>query len=160
MNGPLIVHNTSHDSSNGNIFRVTRHLCGKFTGQWRGALVLYLVCASTKGWVNNQDADDLNRHPAHYDVIVLWWSLVCARSLQCNRPTDQSVKISCHFIQKQLSGMAVNKLYFVSVGPARLHACRLIFIKTYECVHQCALYFHLCAYYAISTAKRDYDVTV
>ena len=39
-------------SSNGNIFRVTGHLCGEFTGpgtsahkgQWRGALVLSLLC--------------------------------------------------------------------------------------------------------------------
>ena len=32
-------------SSNGNIFRVTGHLCGEFTGhkgQWRGALVFFL----------------------------------------------------------------------------------------------------------------------
>ena len=43
-------------SSNGNIFRVTGHLCGEFTGprspvnsphkgQWRGALMFSLICA-------------------------------------------------------------------------------------------------------------------
>ena len=25
-----------------------------------------------KGWVNNREADDLRRHQAHYDVIVMW----------------------------------------------------------------------------------------
>ena len=41
-------------SSNGDIFRVTGHLCGEFTG-----------------WVNNREASDLRRHCAHYDVIVM-----------------------------------------------------------------------------------------
>ena len=44
-------------SSNGNIFRVTGHLCGEFTGppvnsphkgQWRGALMFSLICALNK----------------------------------------------------------------------------------------------------------------
>ena len=37
-------------------------------GQWRGALVFYLVCAS----VNNRSTGDLRCHYAHYDVIVMW----------------------------------------------------------------------------------------
>ena len=40
-------------------------------GQWRGALVLFLICAWTNGWVNNRDAGDLGRHRAHYDVTVM-----------------------------------------------------------------------------------------
>ena len=64
--------------SNGNIFRVTGHLCGEFTGprwiprkgQWRGALMFSLICARINGWVNNREADDLRRLRAHYDVIV------------------------------------------------------------------------------------------
>ena len=66
-------------SSNGNIFRVTGHLCGEFTGPWwnphtgqsRGALVFSLICVWIKGWVNNRDAGDLRRYRAHYDVIVM-----------------------------------------------------------------------------------------
>ena len=58
--------------SNGNIFRVTDHLCGEFTGhwwisctspvnslhrgQWRGALMFSLICAWIKGSVNNAEA--------------------------------------------------------------------------------------------------------
>ena len=40
-------------------------------GQWRGALMMYLICVSTNGWVNNRDAGDLRRHHAHYDVTVM-----------------------------------------------------------------------------------------
>ena len=66
-------------SSVGNIFRVTGPLCGEFTGhrvnfphkgQWRGALVFYLICAWINGWVNNREAGNLRRHRAHYDVTV------------------------------------------------------------------------------------------
>ena len=70
-------------SSNGNIFRVTGHLCGEFTGhrwipphkcQWRGALVFSLIWAWINGWVNNREAGDLRRQRAHYDVIVTRWA--------------------------------------------------------------------------------------
>ena len=40
-------------------------------GQWRGSLMLSLICAWTNGWVNNRDAGDLRRHRAHYDVNVM-----------------------------------------------------------------------------------------
>ena len=67
-------------SSNGNIFRVTGHLCGEFTGprwitakgQWRGALMFSLICVWINGWVNNGEAGDLRRYRAHYDVAVMW----------------------------------------------------------------------------------------
>ena len=32
---------------------------------------LPLICAWINGWVNNNDAGDLRRHRAHYDVIVM-----------------------------------------------------------------------------------------
>ena len=69
-------------SSNGNIFHVTGHLCGEFTGpRWiphtkasdaRGALIFPLIYARINGWVNNREAGDLRRHRAHYDIIVMW----------------------------------------------------------------------------------------
>ena len=67
-------------SSNGNIFRVTGHLCGEFTGdqwiprangQWRGALIFSLTCAWINGWVNTCETGDLRHHNAHYDVTVM-----------------------------------------------------------------------------------------
>ena len=62
-------------SSNGNIFRVTGHLCGEFNsphkGQWLGALVFSLISVWINDWVNNREADDLRGYRAHYDVIVM-----------------------------------------------------------------------------------------
>ena len=40
-------------------------------GQWREALMFYLICAWMDGWVNNGEAGDLRRHRAHYDVTVM-----------------------------------------------------------------------------------------
>ena len=39
--------------------------------QWRGALMLYLICAWIDGWVNNHESGDLRRHHTHYDVAVM-----------------------------------------------------------------------------------------
>ena len=67
-------------SSNGNIFRVTGHLCGNspvtgefpaHKGQWHRALMFSLICAWMNGWVNNREAVDFRRHRAHYDVTVM-----------------------------------------------------------------------------------------
>ena len=69
--GAFLFHRSMMTSSNGNIFRVTGHLCGEFTGhkgQWRGALMFSLICARINGWVNNRKDGDLRRH---YDVIVM-----------------------------------------------------------------------------------------
>ena len=40
--------------------------------QWRGALMYSLICIRINGWVNNDEAGDLRRHRAHYDVTVMW----------------------------------------------------------------------------------------
>ena len=40
-------------------------------GQWRGALIFYLICAWINGWVNNREAGDLRLHYSHYDVNVM-----------------------------------------------------------------------------------------
>ena len=80
-------------SSNWNIFRVTGHLCREFTGhRWiprtkaseRGALMFSLICARINGWVSNREADDLRRHRAHYDVIImnLWCKVSMRNKLQ------------------------------------------------------------------------------
>ena len=67
-------------SSNGNIFCVTGHLCGEFTGgtgnstpkgQWRGALMFHLMCSWLNGWVTSGEAGDLRRRRAHYGGTVL-----------------------------------------------------------------------------------------
>ena len=67
-------------SSNRNIFCVTGHLRGEFTGPWwipckgqrRGAMVFSWVCVWINGWVNNREAGDRRRYRAHYDVTVMF----------------------------------------------------------------------------------------
>ena len=73
-------------SSNGNVFHVTGPLCGEFTGRrWiphTKASDVELWCflwSSINSWVNNNEAGDLIRHRAHYDVIVM----KNARSITC-----------------------------------------------------------------------------
>ena len=46
-------------------------------GQWRGTLMFSLICAWTNGWINHRDDGDMRRHPAHYDVTVMW--IICER---------------------------------------------------------------------------------
>ena len=53
-------------------------------GQWRGALMLSLICAWTNGWVNNGEAGDLRRHRIHYDVIVMS-NIVCSSDAYMRR---------------------------------------------------------------------------
>ena len=40
-------------------------------GQWRGALMFFLICVWINGWVNNREAGDLRRYLTHYNAIVM-----------------------------------------------------------------------------------------
>ena len=52
--------------SNGNIFRVTGHLCGEFTGpRW----IPHTKASDAEPWY--REAGDLRRYRAHYDVILM-----------------------------------------------------------------------------------------
>ena len=42
-----------------------------YKGQWRGAVLFYLICAWINGWVNYREAGDSRRHRAYYDVTVM-----------------------------------------------------------------------------------------
>ena len=61
------------------LFPVTGPLCGEFTGHGEfptqrpvtRSLMYFFMCAWINVWVNNREAGDLRRHPAHYDVIVM-----------------------------------------------------------------------------------------
>ena len=72
-------------SSNGNVFSVTGLLWGNSTNsphkdQWRGALIISLICALTYGWVNHRNTDYLRRHRAHYDVTIMTHDIECVTS--------------------------------------------------------------------------------
>ena len=49
-----------------------RHIDSPHKGQWRGVLMLSLICASTNSRANNGDAGDLRRHRANYEVTFMF----------------------------------------------------------------------------------------
>ena len=87
-------------SSNGNIFRVTGHLCVNFPhkGQWRGALIFSLIYAWINDWVNNRDAGDLRRQHGHYDVIVMVFIPRTGMNISdyCGVRTEPNVVLNCN----------------------------------------------------------------
>ena len=42
------------------------------TGEFPAQRPVTRICAWINGWVNNREAGGLRRHPAHYDVIVMY----------------------------------------------------------------------------------------
>ena len=81
-------------SSNGNIFRVTGHLCGEFTGpRWllrtkaSDAELWCFLWSASKYTVEYREAGDLRRNQAHYDVIVMCfyynWQAPFSTALPC-----------------------------------------------------------------------------
>ena len=78
----LVEADSMTTSSNGNIFRVTGHLCGEFTGhRWisrtkASDAELWCVLLSAPEYTAgglNREAGGLRRHRAHYDVTVMGW---------------------------------------------------------------------------------------
>ena len=53
-----------------------------YKGQWRGALMFFLICASTTVCVNNRDAGDLRHHRVHYHV-----TLMNPQNMPCTSPS-------------------------------------------------------------------------
>ena len=86
---------TMMTSSNGNIFRVTGHLCGEFTGpRWiprtkasdvDRALMFSLICVWINGWVNTREAGDMRCYRAHYDVTLKTITVLSHDQKQCWR---------------------------------------------------------------------------
>ena len=74
---------------------------GEFSpkGQWRGALMFSLICARINGWVNNDEAGDLRRHRAHYDVIVMELIILQMRTVHKKRDLGIHGDISSKYIK-------------------------------------------------------------
>ena len=107
-------------SSNGNIFLVTGHFCGEFTGdkgQWRGALMFYLICTWINGCINNREAGDLRRHRAHYDVaaMTILYCLsnifICTTSSMCRKFYFWKLI----YLQKDLKNISFDMLTWLSI---------------------------------------------
>ena len=77
-------------SSKENIFRVTGPLWIAWwpvNGEWRWAMMFYLMCVCTNGLTNGRDAGDFRQHCAPCDVTVMY----CCSSLGTFRPQHQKV---------------------------------------------------------------------
>ena len=70
-------------------------------GQWRGALMISLICAWINDWVKNLWAGDLRRHRAHYNVTVMYR---CKHGIDCqtvsiwNRYKSNVIEKICQII--------------------------------------------------------------
>ena len=63
-------------------------------GQWRGALMLSLICVAINGCVNSREAGNMRRYRAHYDVTVM--QSRCRRRKRLNRKLSfflQSIQV-------------------------------------------------------------------
>ena len=62
-------------------------------GQWCRALMSSLICAWIYGWVNNQDAGDLRRYRADYDVTLMSLQLANCGVLFVSEMSDRRFSI-------------------------------------------------------------------
>ena len=101
------------------IFSAVLALCdvnSSHKDQWHGALMLSLICAWTKSWVNNRYACDLRRHRAHCDVISMHFCIDAPETfrsivLYCKLEPSQDEKpktFSCGWNFMYVSGPLVS----------------------------------------------------
>ena len=91
-------------------------------GQWRGALMLSLICARINDWVNNGEAGDLRRTCAHYDVIVMILTTVTVISYSCK--TWISIQIN-QWIAYWTNSSALNWKWLWHCSSVYMNRCKL-----------------------------------
>ena len=101
-------------------------------GQWRGALMLSLICAWINGWVSTRDAGDLRRHRLNYDVIVMTW--IGMEFIHCENNIDQKFPWFSHMITDKNNNLWCHHLLLwrerltvpiISI-PCQWHAYRVL----------------------------------
>ena len=105
-------------------------------GQWRGAYMFSLICASINGWVNNREA--VKRHRAHYDVIVMCVSRMHGHfPPSCMISSDQPFRLVEWFLT---SRNTIFVPYNADHWMERLPTLELSFPFGQKCLeHNCAL---------------------
>ena len=85
-------------------------------GQWRGALMISLICVWINHWVNNREAGDLRRYHTHYAVIVMKSLLPerCGCNWKCAICTNIWRLIPWAFLEKFLSDECWQTLLMIS----------------------------------------------
>ena len=113
-------------SSNGNIIRVTGHLCGhspvtsEFTAQRSvtRALMFSLIYAWINGWVHNCEAGDLRRHRAHHNVAVTSQNTTISLKFEIISSTKQN-KHRGHFTGYILPGYQLTNFHISWINRGR-----------------------------------------
>ena len=80
-------------------------------GQWRGTLMFCFICAWTNGWANDQDAGDLRRHHALYDVTVMvdqLFALICHDVVWRKGKITRNVNIFSEHSENRYKRLQVN----------------------------------------------------
>ena len=94
-------------------------------GQWRGALLFYLICAWINGWVNNREAGNLRRDRGHYDVTIMWYYAV----IRCNYSSSRNSRRTTWGIMRQQIISAIlgkKNTCYVATGQSRVGATKPI----------------------------------
>ena len=111
-------------SSKENIFRVTGSLWidwWSVNGEWRWALMFYLMCVCTNGWTNGRDVGDFRQHCSHCDVTVMY----CCSSLGTFRPQHQKVSFYSIKMYQRRPLLIVNNLTSSGTGTHLADRVRL-----------------------------------
>ena len=84
-------------------------------GQWRGALMVSLICAWTSGWVSNRDAGDLRRLPESWQPRII---LVAVIFLNCPFTTGSGffVSFTCFLLFRVKFSMEIQIFIFSKIG--------------------------------------------
>ena len=129
-------------------------------GQWRGAVMSFLICARINGWVNNGEAGDLRRNRAHHGVTVMLNISSCVTWRSGARLT-KAYDVEIQRYRKSRTNIKVSKMHFsISVWNTRfrevthlpdwvLSLCNLLGDST------TALLRHLSTFRAIAKSDND-----
>ena len=101
-------------------------------GQWRGALMFSLICAQINGWINNDEAGDLRRHRAHYNVIVMFFRSVHFPVFQSHRNTRYLLNITFTFDRCRSSWAVVAPVKCECVSSSQIGICLAHIIQIYN----------------------------
>ena len=80
-------------------------------GQWRGALMICLMCTWTNNWANCPYMDDLKRHRPHYDVTVM---KIIQHRWRFAPPQKKTTKKTHHQQQKNTNKQTKNPSHGIS----------------------------------------------
>ena len=113
--------------------------------QWRGALIFSLNCAWMNGWVNNDEAGDLRRNRAHYDVTLM----VCKIRVWL---IDYIRQFHSYVMRCIRSSLIIDALISISVSWNR-------YIQNFFVMHPTNLYyFNVVHTIASSWTRSDYVI--